>query len=114
MIAEDHFTLYGGFTLPRSSPLADPHNYYLFCISLLILHGTYHALAHTIFAGDDKDKLKARSWILTTLASLVMSAASLPYLWDLFAHGYDFLRVKPRLQTVADPLAIFFIAYLIS
>ena len=107
------FTLYG-FTIPRTSPLLDPANFYIFCGSLGFLHAAFHGLSYTIFHGEEKEKLRARSWILTTIASLVMSLASLPYLYDLFAHGYSLLRVKPRLHTVANPLACFFMAYLVS
>ena len=112
MVAGD-FTLYG-FTLPQTSPLLDTRNHYLFCASLVLLHGSYHALSYTIFAGEEKEQLKRRSWILTTIASAMMSAASLPYLYDIAMLGFDFSNVKPRFHYVADPLACFFVAYLLS
>ncbi|KDN52299.1 hypothetical protein K437DRAFT_261410 [Tilletiaria anomala UBC 951] len=113
MATRDNFTLYG-FILPGSSPLLDPRNFYAFCGSLFILHAAFHFLSNTIFAGEEKEKHKARSWILTTIAGFVMSVASLPYLYDLCAYAFDFTRVKPRLQVLADPLACFFMAYLTS
>lgn len=58
--------------------------------------------------------LKKRCWILTTLASFVMCAASLPYLVDLLSSGFDLQLLKPRTKTVAEPLAAFFVAYLVS
>ncbi|GAC94029.1 hypothetical protein PHSY_001598 [Pseudozyma hubeiensis SY62] len=102
------------FVLPDTSALASPRLHTIFYASLVVQHVTFHALSHSWLRGDSKDMLKKRCWILTTLASFVMCVASLPYLWDLFLGGFDLHSLRPRTKTVAEPLAAFFIAYLIS
>lgn len=102
------------FILPESSALASTRLHIMFYASLVVQHVTFHALSHSWLKGDSKEMLKKRCWILTTLASFVMCIASLPYLYDLFAGGFDLHTLRPRTKTVAEPLAAFFVAYLIS
>ncbi|KAJ9479270.1 TLC domain-containing protein [Pseudozyma hubeiensis] len=102
------------FVLPETSALASSRLHTVFYASLVVQHVTFHALSHSWLRGDSKDMLKKRCWILTTLASFVMCVASLPYLWDLFLGGFDLHSLRPRTKTVAEPLAAFFVAYLIS
>ncbi|KAE8232377.1 hypothetical protein CF326_g2589 [Tilletia indica] len=107
------------FTLPVDSPLRSPHLYRLLLISLLIQHSIWHILANTVLKGPHN--LKKRSWILTTLAAFVMTAASLPFLRDLFLppdlvgslsagllHFADFTRssIPPKLRAVLAEKAI--------
>lgn len=97
-----------------TSPLFQPYLFSVFCGSLVVLHGAYHLSANTVFAGQGDSQARKRSWVLTTIAGAVMSVASLPYLFDLFTHGFDMHAVHPRTAYLADPLAVFFIAYLLS
>lgn len=102
------------FVLPDTSALAATRLHSIFYASLIVQHLTFHALSHSWLRGDSKEMLKKRCWILTTLASFVMCLASLPYLYDLFLSGFDLHALRPRTKTVAEPLAAFFVAYLIS
>jgi len=70
------------FILPADSPLRSPHLYRLLLISLVIQHSIWHILANTVLKGAHN--LKKRSWVLTTLAAVVMTVCSLPYLRDMF------------------------------
>ncbi|KAE8180550.1 hypothetical protein CF328_g9126, partial [Tilletia controversa] len=69
------------FTFPPDSPLRSQRLYRLLLLSLLIQHSIWHILANTVLKGTHN--LKKRSWILTTLAAFVMTAASIPFLRDL-------------------------------
>ncbi|CBQ72874.1 conserved hypothetical protein [Sporisorium reilianum SRZ2] len=102
------------FVLPNTSALASSRLHTIFYASLVVQHVIFHALSHSWLKGDTKEMLKKRCWILTTLASFVMCLASLPYLFDLFVAGFDLQAVRPRTKTVAEPLAAFFVAYLVS
>ena len=102
------------FTIPATSPLWSPRLHQLFYISLAFQHSVFHLLSQTILKGDSKDMLKKRCWILTTMASFVMCAASLPFLVDLISSGFDMHAVHPRTKTISEPLAAYFVAYLIS
>ncbi|PWZ02423.1 hypothetical protein BCV70DRAFT_157355 [Testicularia cyperi] len=102
------------FVIPDTSPLASPRLHTIFYASLVIQHTIFHALSQTFLRGEGKEMLKKRCWILTTLASFVMCLASLPYLYDLVLGGFDLQLIKPRTKTVAEPLAAFFVAYLVS
>lgn len=102
------------FVLPETSPLASPRLHTAFYLSLVVQHTIFHALSQTWLKGESKEMLKKRCWILTTVASFVMCVASLPYLLDLITSGFDLQRLKPRTKTIAEPLAAFFVAYLVS
>ncbi|KAJ1033109.1 hypothetical protein NDA16_000387 [Ustilago loliicola] len=102
------------FVLPEGSALASSRLHTIFYASLVIQHVIFHGLSHSWLKGDSKDMLKKRCWILTTLASFVMCVASLPYLYDLILGGFDLHSIRPRTKTVAEPLAAFFVAYLLS
>ncbi|KAN0063336.1 hypothetical protein ACQY0O_004502 [Thecaphora frezii] len=102
------------FVLPETSPLFSPRLHNLFYISLVVQHTAYHVLANTYLRGESKEMLKKRCWVLTTMASAVMCLASLPYLADLATSGFDLHQLRPRTKTVAEPLAAYFVAYLVS
>lgn len=102
------------FVLPEGSALASSRLHTIFYGSLVIQHVIFHGLSHSWLKGGSKDMLKRRCWILTTLASFVMCIASLPYLYDLILGGFDLHAIRPRTKTVAEPLAAFFVAYLLS
>ncbi|SPO44899.1 uncharacterized protein PSANT_02585 [Moesziomyces antarcticus] len=102
------------FVLPEGSALASTRLHTIFYASLVVQHVVFHALSQSWLKGDSKDMLKKRCWILTTLASFVMCIASLPYLYDLTIGGFDLQTLRPRTKTVAEPLAAFFVAYLLS
>ncbi|SNX88150.1 uncharacterized protein MEPE_06861 [Melanopsichium pennsylvanicum] len=102
------------FVLPATSALTSSRLHAIFCASLVIQHVIFHGLSHTWLKGDSKEMLKKRCWILTTFASFVMCIASLPYLYDLIFGGFDLHAIHPRTKTVAEPLAAFFVAYLVS
>ncbi|SPO25987.1 uncharacterized protein UTRI_03352 [Ustilago trichophora] len=102
------------FVLPETSALASTRLHTIFYASLVIQHAIFHGLSHSWLKGDSKEMLKKRCWILTTLASFVMCVASLPYLYDLLLGGFDLHSLRPRTKTVAEPLAAFFVAYLLS
>lgn len=102
------------FVLPEASALASPRLHAIFYASLVVQHVTFHALSQSWLKGDSKEMLKKRCWILTTLASFVMCVASLPYLFDLVLGSFDLHAIRPRTKTVAEPLAAFFVAYLLS
>ena len=102
------------FVLPETSALASTRLHTIFYASLIVQHAIFHRLSHSWLKGDSKEMLKKRCWILTTLASFVMCAASLPYLADLVLGGFDLHAIRPRTKSVAEPLAAFFVAYLLS
>lgn len=102
------------YMVPRPSTLRDPKLALYFAISILILHSLFHALAFTVFRGADPKKLKQRCWILTTVNAFVMTAVSLPYLWDLLSSGFDLHAVRHRDEWLTKPASCFFIAYLLS
>lgn len=102
------------FVLPATSALASPRLHIIFYASLVVQHTVFHGLSYTWLKGDSKEMLKKRCWILTTLASFVMCVASLPYLYDLILGGFDLHLIRLRTKTVAEPLAAFFVAYLLS
>ncbi|KAJ6628276.1 hypothetical protein B0H10DRAFT_2209561 [Mycena sp. CBHHK59/15] len=56
---------------------------------------------------------RQRAWILTTIASAVMTAASVPFMCDYLAAGGDVARVKMR-PALADSFNRFFQAYLVA
>lgn len=109
-----HFIFADRFVLPETSALASNRLHTIFYASLVIQHAIFHALSQSWLKGDSKDMLKKRCWILTTVASFVMCVASLPYLYDLVLSGFDLHALRPRTKTVAEPLAAFFVAYLLS
>ncbi|EPQ26512.1 uncharacterized protein PFL1_05834 [Pseudozyma flocculosa PF-1] len=102
------------FVLPETSPLLSPRLHRLFYVSLALQHAAFHLVSNTWLKGEGKEMLKKRCWILTTMASAVMCAASLPYLADLARSGFDLHQLRPRTATVAEPLAAYFVAYLVS
>ena len=74
----------------------------------------YHALALSVFRGGAKEQLNKRSWILTTLSALCMTLASLPYVYQLLRHGFHWGHVDAYRESLAEPMSIFFVAYLVS
>ncbi|EST05667.1 TRAM/LAG1/CLN8 homology domain protein [Kalmanozyma brasiliensis GHG001] len=102
------------FVLPEGSALSSNRLHIIFYASLVVQHAIFHALSQSWLKGDSKEMLKKRCWILTTVASFVMCGASLPYLYDLILGGFDLHALRPRTKTVAEPLAAFFVAYLLS
>lgn len=54
---------------------------------------------------------KMRSWILTGAAAAVMTAGSLPFVWDLLRSGLDVGAVQPR-RMLSEGVVAFFMAYL--
>lgn len=99
--------------LPEESPLNDPIITYAFCASLLVQHSLFHVLSATLYKGSDAAQLKKRCWILTTFNGFVTTLIATPYLFDLFASGFDLHNVKPRVE-LTHCVCAFFIAYLLS
>ncbi|CEH12698.1 TRAM/LAG1/CLN8 homology domain [Ceraceosorus bombacis] len=99
--------------VPEGSLLRDESLHQAFYASLLIQHSLFHTLSATTFKGEGKDMLKKRAWILTTFNGLVMTLASLPFLFDLLLSGFDFHAVKHR-RWLEEPASAFFVAYLLS
>lgn len=104
------------YTTALHSPIFDVANARSFVLSLVGLHLAFHLLANTCFAGKTAQAERSRSWILTTLGAAGMTVVSLPYLYDMVQVGFrvDYNRIDPRTETVALPVAWFFIAYLTS
>lgn len=103
------------FTFPVALPpsaIFEPLYLQCFCAALVFQHTIFHLLSNTIYKADSK--LKQRCWILTTLASLVMTIGSLPYLYDLFKGGFNFQALDKRTNSLSNPLSAFFVAYLVS
>lgn len=100
--------------IPQQSSLRDKRLAIYFGISILVLHSIFHTLSNTIFRGAEPKKLKQRSWILTTINAFVMTAVSLPFLWDLLSSGFDLHNVKHRDEWITKPFSCFFVAYLMS
>ncbi|PWN53265.1 hypothetical protein IE53DRAFT_193053 [Violaceomyces palustris] len=100
--------------LPPDSPLWDPRLHHIFYASLAFQYAVFHLLANTLYRGSSKEALKKKCWILTTMASLVMCLASLPFLYDFVSSRFDVHMIRPRTKTLAEPLAAYFIAYLVS
>jgi hypothetical protein len=67
------------------------------------------------FEGEKADNAvdtgKKRSWILTGSVALVMTSASLPFVWDLMSSGLDVGSVRKR-EALAQGVTAFFMAYL--
>ncbi|PWN41082.1 hypothetical protein IE81DRAFT_337891 [Ceraceosorus guamensis] len=99
--------------VPEGSLLRDESLHQAFYASLIVQHSLFHTLSATTFKGEGKDMLKKRAWILTTFNGLVMTLASLPFLFDLLLSGFDFHAVKHR-RWLEEPASAFFVAYLLS
>ncbi|KAI5476398.1 hypothetical protein MNV49_007776 [Pseudohyphozyma bogoriensis] len=112
-IASQHNPLYLLFPTPFSANI-----FLLSSISLV----TCYTLCDTLWlAKRDSEKgekekrlrrVKARSWLLTGFASLVLSVGSMPFLWDFASQGFDVAKVQRR-ELLASGIGAFFVAYLV-
>lgn len=102
------------YVIPQESSLRDKRLAIYFGVSIVILHSIFHILSNTTFRGAEPKRIKQRSWILTTVNAFVMTAVSLPFLWDLLSSGFDLHNVKHRDEYITKPFSCFFVAYLLS
>lgn len=79
---------------------------------LLVIQLVYQIFARTIYAGPEL--AHKRSWIITTFAAFCASTTATPFVFDLIWCGLDWTKVTPHRELIANPLSMFFLAYLIS
>lgn len=85
-----------------------------FFMSFALIQVAYLLFSNTIYAGKSEEQLRKRSWIITTFSALVVSTMSLPFVFDFFYTSMDWTKMSPNRETVAEPVSIFFLAYLVS
>ena len=83
-----------------------------FLKSFFLVQGVYQLFACTLLAGKSDEQQRKRSWIITTFAAFCSSMMSIPFVFDLFWCHLDWRRVTEHRETIADPLTLFFMAYL--
>ena len=83
-----------------------------FLKSFFLVQGVYQLFACTLVAGKSDEQQRKRSWIITTFAAFCSSMMSIPFVFDLFWCHLDWRRVTEHRETIADPLTLFFMAYL--
>ncbi|KAF5353697.1 hypothetical protein D9758_008682 [Tetrapyrgos nigripes] len=102
------------FSLPSSTSPDDFSGSLLFYISFILLVSSFHLFAPFISANGDNNKTERKlSWIITSVASLVMTVQSIPFLYDYFMSGGSVksVRAAPTLAVAANR---FFQAYLLA
>jgi hypothetical protein len=96
-----------GNALPLSASIEVVRSSKTFVPALLAFCAIYHLLA-PLFTTP-----KQLSWILTTVASAIMTLVSIPFMWDYVLSGGDVKRVR-TLSTLTYTTTRFFQAYLVS
>lgn len=80
----------------------------------LLIQFVYFVFAHTLYASPTDEQTRKRSWIITTFSALCASTMALPFAFDLLWCGLDWRKVTPHNAMIANPLSMFFLAYLVS
>ena len=90
------------------------HHAVLFAKFFILIQFVYQVFAIFVFNGKSDDQARKRSWIITTFSAFCSSIVAIPFAFDLIWCRLDWTKVTPHSETVADPLAVFFLAYLVS
>ncbi|THV00027.1 hypothetical protein K435DRAFT_751485, partial [Dendrothele bispora CBS 962.96] len=107
------------FSLPPSTSLDDFSESLIFYFSFITLTSAFHLLSPVLLSsskgvGEDSNKTERKlSWIITSIASLVMSLQSIPFLYDYLESGGSVRNVRTA-STLAVAANRFFQAYLVS
>ncbi|KAK7451296.1 hypothetical protein VKT23_012637 [Stygiomarasmius scandens] len=102
------------FSLPSSASPDDFSQSFIFYLSFILLTTSFHILSPFLSKGEDRKKTEKKlSWIITSIASLIMTLQSIPFLYDYFESGGSVrdVRTAPTLAVAANR---FFQAYLVS
>ncbi|WFD22972.1 hypothetical protein MEQU1_001656 [Malassezia equina] len=90
------------------------HHAVTFAKSFVFIQLIYQVFAWGVFHGASEDQKRKRSWIITTFCAFCSSMVAAPFAFDLIWCGLDWTKVTPHRESVADPLSVFFLAYLLS
>ncbi|PKI85670.1 hypothetical protein MVES1_000752 [Malassezia vespertilionis] len=100
--------------MERFAELAADIRIQTFAASVALIQMVYQLFASTLYAGKSDEQMRKRSWIITTFSAFLVSCVSLPYVFDLLYSGMLWTEVTPHRELIADPLTMFFTAYLAS
>jgi len=90
------------------------HHAVLFAKCFIFIQLVYQVFAWYVFNGTSDDQARKRSWIITTFSAFCSSIVAMLFAFDLIWCRLDWTKVTPHREDVADPLAVFFLAYLVS
>lgn len=85
-----------------------------FLVFFTLIQAVYQLLGRTLYEGKSEEQMRKRSWIITTFSAFVVSFMSTPFVFDFFYTGMNWQKMSPHRESIADPVCLFFIAYLVS
>lgn len=80
----------------------------------VLIQLVYQVFAWGFFQGTSDEQGRKRSWIITTFCAFCSSIVAIPFAFDLIWCRLDWTQMTPHSEAVADPLSMFFVAYLVS
>lgn len=108
-------------TAPIRAIFPTDYSFVIFVASTAFFCSFFYVSVHVFNVGkveaaseeDISKGLRAKSWLVTLVASLAMTLASLPFVMDLVIGGGDVVVIKQR-EALSDAASALFVAYLVT